>query len=302
MRERHIGSSQCLDTVEKTRPRNAQLHAVRVVAITTGNWVVNQRARYGVRHRRDDLEAFHDLFRAMGFIIWDTSFDPFLLIRWDNGRMAMQTGARLFDHFDAFGNILIREHVGMAPLFAIVHPKGIASKDCKPNGIFVQLLKGFTATMARAHRVHRTQIAIILARIILPPLGGINCLLAKFDHAKNILLGFFFAFVDILQQKHDASREQSDDQNCCPVEQDYITLHDYSPLVSVTYAYMIYSYVTYAMFTIRGYPQLIGSCSLSWSMSNTSMAFNTINHLLLVARMSGNFTYQIGMAPNTIFL
>src|SRR3972149_7746755 len=127
--------------------------------------------------------------------------------------MAVQTRPRLFDYFDSLRRLLVRQHISMTPVFAVIYGKGIPFKNLAPTWVFFKFLKGLTPAMLGSLCINCPSIPIILTREILAPDNGVDCVFRYFYNAEHLLPCLFFTLRDILQQKHNTCRRSGDDNN-----------------------------------------------------------------------------------------
>src|SRR3989339_1154887 len=128
--------------------------------------------------------------------------------------MAVQTRSRLFDYFDSLCYVLVRQHIGMASVFTVIHTKGITFENLAPTRVFIKLLKGLTPTMPGSLFINCPSVSIILAREILAPNDRVNRIFSYFYNAEHLLPCLFFTLRDVFQQQHDSHRRYCNDDNC----------------------------------------------------------------------------------------
>ena len=198
--------------LDKPRPRDSKLHRPSVMAVNTGHRMGHQLPGFGKWHLTHALEAFDQVALAE------------LFVHCIDGRMAVQAGAGLLDDRLAFGEGLIREHVGMPSIFTKILRKGIPS----PHGLQTHVL--FEARLgdnrARVHLcrcaghsltaaepctllVYGAQIGIVLQRKVLAPERRITGLVVELDHPIERISGLLFALKDVDQQRCTSGRQHS---------------------------------------------------------------------------------------------
>jgi hypothetical protein len=111
-------------------------------------------------HRVQPVKAFHHLAVAE------------LPVGGHDGGVAVEARARLGPFLRAPRLVLVREHVGVTALFAVVDPEGIALEDPPPPGILVEPLEGLAPAVPRPGSVHRLAVAVVLAGEVLPHSAG----------------------------------------------------------------------------------------------------------------------------------
>jgi hypothetical protein len=103
-----LGRLERANSLHEARPRDPELHRLRVVAIDAGDRVRHELARLHVRRPVHQVEPLHQIAAAK------------LPVRHPDGRVALHAGAGLLHDLLAFGEGLIVQHVGVAPLLAEV--------------------------------------------------------------------------------------------------------------------------------------------------------------------------------------
>src|SRR3989339_1291325 len=128
--------------------------------------------------------------------------------------MAVQTRPRLFDYFDSLRRLLVRQHISMPPVFAVIYGKGITFKNLAPTWVFFKFLEGLTPAMSGSLCINCPSIPIILTREILAPDNGVDCVFRYFYDSKHLLSCLFFSLRDVFQQKHNAYCCSRNNDNC----------------------------------------------------------------------------------------
>ncbi len=218
-----IGLCQLGQAVEQPRPRDAELHRIGVVTIDAGDGVIDERltgivfevACLVVRHGANQLKAF--LYLLALVVVGDARFATVVFVGGDDRGMAVEAGPPLFVFRDAFGLLLIAEHVGVAPLLAIVDRERVAGEEDAVARELVEALEGFAAAESRACDVNGLLVAIELARVVLAPFGGVDRSIGDRHDAKDGFLSFVTALADILPKVHHARGGQRGEQDDCGV-------------------------------------------------------------------------------------
>jgi hypothetical protein len=137
--------------------------------------------------------------------------------------MAVQTSARLLHDLLALGEGLVREHIGMAPIFTKIPGKGLPSPHrLQVGGLFETRLSdngarigpcggawyGLAAAKACALLVNRAQIGIILQGKVFTSETWIGGLIVELDYTIERISSFLLALEDIDQQRRASSRQK----------------------------------------------------------------------------------------------
>src|SRR3972149_1367104 len=128
--------------------------------------------------------------------------------------MAVQARPRLFDYFNSLRYILVRQHIGMTPVFPVIHTKGISFENLAPARVFIEFLKGLTPAMSGSLCINCPSVSIILTREILAPNDTVNRILSSFYNTKHLLFCLFFTLRDVFQQKNNSYCCRCDYDNC----------------------------------------------------------------------------------------
>ena len=86
----------------------------------------------------------------------------------------------------------------MAAFLAVVGAEGVAGEDAAPGGIFVEVLEGLAAAVAGALGVDGAFVAVVLARVIFAPDGGVDGFVADLDDTENVFGGLGLPGDDVL--------------------------------------------------------------------------------------------------------
>src|SRR5439155_22402871 len=175
------------------RPRHAQCHRLRIMAVQTGHGVLDQRLAlvvlhvpgFLVRHAGNQHEAFRHVTLAGEAVQ-----------RQVRG-VTLQAGARLLPLRHPAGLLLVEEGVGVAAAVSIVDGERVTGEDPPEPRLLVELLLG-EATIARAEspatvpgrrRKRRLEVSVVLERPVLSPYLWVRGLFAHLDQPDEGLPG-----------------------------------------------------------------------------------------------------------------
>jgi hypothetical protein len=213
VRHRVVRAGEGGDAVQKRRPRDAEGQRVGVVTVEARNRMFDKLPRLFEGHRTDDFKPPHDRFLPVCFVRGHARLQPLLAIGRQHRRMAVQTGPRLLDLVNPLGGVLVGQHVGVAAGLAIVDAEGIAGKQRPQPRVFVQPLErlAVAAAIAGPLAIDRPQIAVVLPRKVLGPLGRIDGVFGQVRQVERRLQRLLLAEHDVLVQRQNAIRRRGKD-------------------------------------------------------------------------------------------
>lgn len=203
-----VGEGEVLEGIHEAGAGDAECHGVGLVAVDAGDWVLDEGVALVIGHvacllvgdGAEGFEAFGKLFPGLG--VGDAGFGAEVAVGGEHGGVAVEAGAGLVELFDALGFVLVDEHVGVAALFAVVDGKGVAVKDGAPEWVGIEFLEGLAAAVACAFGIDGAAVALVLAGVVLCPLGGVVGGFVDIDHLKDVLACLGFALHDIVPECH----------------------------------------------------------------------------------------------------
>ena len=221
------GNGERADAVEKARAGDAQLHRLRIVAVDARDRVLHQPGCRFVRHGAYFLESSLQLVIAVrahqciGQRTGRSRLEPCAAVRHDVRSVALDAGAGLAKgQLYAAGLALICKHVLMAAPRAIVDRKGVPGENRLQAGVLHQLVDGHRSrppsAVGCARPLGGAPIAVVLAREIPAPLGGIRNLFGQVDKFEYHLPRFLLAGGDavVKEQDRDGRRRACQNQGC----------------------------------------------------------------------------------------
>ena len=199
VRHRLAALGQDRDAAEEAGLGDPELHVLGIVAVDATQGVLGLLGRFKVGQLAHGLEALHDLRLALGAeegvvqAAWGAGLQPRLPVEHSVGGVALEagTGLRLLGH--APGLALVVQHEGMAATPVVVDGEGIAIEDDGQAGVLLQLADGEglapgTAILGSV-LFAGLDVAVILPREVLTPLGGIDGPLIQIHHPEAGLAG-----------------------------------------------------------------------------------------------------------------
>ena len=212
MRHRCIGLRQRADAGDERRLGHAQRERVRVVAVDARYRVADEFGRLRVGHRADFLEALEQLRIAVGACrrlvdgARSAGADARLAIRHHVARVAVQARAGLLAQQHPLRFALVAEHVRVPALLAVIERERVPIEDRPPHRQFVQVLERIAPAVPRPFDVHRSNVTVMLARVVLAPHRRVFRGLVDVHNAEDRLAGLAFALRDVLAQQHHHDR------------------------------------------------------------------------------------------------
>ncbi len=127
--------------------------------------------------------------------------------------MAVEAGSALRALRDALRDLLVEEHVGMAPRLAVVEAEGIAGVEAAEPRVLVEFALGHRTRSAvlRVRNVDRQAIGVELRGPIDTPTHRIGRHLVDLDAPDERRAGLLTVLENGYQQRGNAERHQGDD-------------------------------------------------------------------------------------------
>ena len=205
----------------EARARDAQLHALRIVAIdaahrvsavhvlkrrrrAAGDWIRGAGlhdlgVRFAIRQLAERLEPLEHVAAAQS------------AIRRNHRGVALQAGAGLRPLGDALGLLLVLEHVRVAATVAIVDRERVAGEHARQPGKRRGFLcrQRFRPAESRLRRLRGALVVVVLARPVHAPGRRVGRLLADLDQTDVRIARLLLALEDRRQQCGDQEHRQS---------------------------------------------------------------------------------------------
>ncbi len=202
--ERLLALGQDPDPVQESGAGDPDLHGSRRVTVDAGDRMLGHLCDLVVGHRVGDLEALHLLLAELPFR--HTGLPAQLPVDREHRGVAVQARAGLVELGHAERLALVAQHVRVPPLLPVVHPEGVAVEEGAEPGVLVQLVEGLAAAVAGAGGIDRAQVALVLAGVVLPPLGRVDGLLGDLHDLEGVPHRFGFPLRDVLGEEEHTDR------------------------------------------------------------------------------------------------
>jgi hypothetical protein len=195
VRQIGVARGKCLDAVEEAGPRHSQLHGRGIMAIDAGDRVRNQPLALGVFLVMGLLVGHGAGFDKPGL---DVAAAEVAIKRQDRG-VAVQAGAGLLHLVDALGLLLVREHVGVPALLAVVEAEGVAGEDALEARVSLELggRQPVAAAEFAALVVGGPQVAVVLAREVAAPDRRVHRVLGEVGEFEILFARLALALHDV---------------------------------------------------------------------------------------------------------